>query len=83
MKVLPKIKTSQDLTLFEDLADGDVFLFTNKGLGLWIKTEDLMDKQLAVNVETGEEMFDLCEQWVVKVEATVTWKYIVEKRAKE
>ena len=69
MKVTPRTREQKQVDL-TTLEVGQVFLWHG---ALWIKLKD--DNQGVANLETGEVFFENCGEYVVPVDATLTWKY--------
>lgn len=69
MKVTPKTKERKQVD-FTTLKIGQEFYWHG---ALWIRVDD--SEQGAVNLETGEYFTNNCSEYVVPVEATLTWKF--------
>lgn len=76
MKITPNIKEKNQVK-FSTLEDGQVFLWHG---GIWIKEEG--DDQACVNLKTGVCYINNCEEYVVPVDATLTWKHVTPKKKK-
>lgn len=76
MKVTPKTKMYNQVN-FSKLKHGDAFFWRGD---IWLKIND--SKQGTVNVSTGEYLYDMCNERVVLVDATVTWKRKEVKKEK-
>ena len=74
MKVTPKTKERKQVD-FTTLNPSNAFLWHG---GIWFKLDD--DKQGCANLNTGQYFSSMCGEYVVPVNATVTWKHKEDKK---
>ncbi|MCK5615772.1 hypothetical protein KAR91_78640 [Candidatus Pacearchaeota archaeon] len=75
MKVTPRTKEKRQVD-FETLKSGDTFHWHG---AVWIK---INYNQGAVNLETGKFFTENCGEYIVPINATMTWKYKEAKKKK-
>jgi len=68
MKVTPRTKMHNQVD-FSVLKPGNAFFWRG---AIWLKVDD--GDQGTVNLSSGEYQTNMCEEFVVPVDATVTWK---------
>ena len=69
IRISPKIDLVVPGVTYSDLGEGDCFIMDKE---LWIVTN--YGNQVAVNLNTGDYNYDLCDQVVIPVDVEIKWK---------
>ena len=71
MKIKPVIRGPKNYVDYAELKDGDTFIWHSE---LYMKMTDCGDhEQMAVCLNDGEWIYDVCSEDVLPVDAVITW----------
>ena len=76
-KVTPKIPTSNRAVDYEDLEEGDAFLYTD---GLYIKYDAGLQGGISLTNPTEDFLDDMCGKMVAPVDIEIKWAYKPAKK---